>query len=77
MTLTAELYTAAAGDRLRSATEKSVEVWKQGAQGLTDRVDMVPQLRPSTSPTASSGTSSSCRRPSTPNGKSPPSGWSY
>ena len=33
MTLTAELYTAAAGDRLRSATEKSVEVWKQGAQG--------------------------------------------
>jgi len=44
MTLTAELYTAAAGDRLRSATEKSVEVWKQGAQGLTDRVDMVPQL---------------------------------
>ena len=38
-----ESYTAAAS-QARQATEKSVEVWKQGAKTLTDRVDFVSSL---------------------------------
>ena len=38
-----ESYTAAAS-QARQATEKSVEVWKQGAKTLTDRVDFVSNM---------------------------------
>lgn len=43
MTSTAESYAAAAG-QVRSATEKSVEVFRQGAKAVTDRATAVAQL---------------------------------
>ena len=43
MTSTTEPYTAAAS-QLRSATEKSTEVWKKGAKAVTGQTDLVSAL---------------------------------
>ena len=42
-----ESFTAAT-ERARTATERSVELWKRGARTITDQADLVARCRPST-----------------------------